>query len=74
VTGLLNPDVKKRLGTKNGFQEIAKHPWMSNLDVNKIIQKKVKSPFIPEFMESNMLQNFDKKLEKEAVSSIMPMQ
>ena len=74
MTGLLNPDVKKRLGTKNGFQEIANHPWMSNLDVNKIIQKKVKSPFIPEFMESNMLQNFDKKLEKEAVSSIMPMQ
>jgi len=73
VVGLLNPDPKKRLGAKKGFEEVSKHPWLSSLDVTNIMNKKVTSPFIPEFMESNMLQNFDKKLEKEAVNSIMPV-
>jgi len=50
-----------RLG-KGGWKEVKDHPWLKPLYANKILKKQVKSPFIPEFQESNLLLNFDKNV------------
>jgi serum/glucocorticoid-regulated kinase 2 len=47
INKLLNKDPTIRLGTKGGIDEILKHPWFSDVDIQAVIDKKVPSPYIP---------------------------
>ena len=46
ITKLLERDPASRLGT-NGHQEVMNHPWFSDIDFDKILNKEVKAPFKP---------------------------
>lgn len=30
-----------------GFDDVRKHPWLKNVDWNKLLKKEVKSPYMP---------------------------
>ena len=55
VNRLLMRKPKLRLGY-NGIDELKKHPWMKDIDWEKLANKKIKPPFVPDNKE-----NFDKK-------------
>ena len=51
LAGFLERDVTKRLGCKpdgEGFQDIRSHPWFSSLDWDKLENKQLPPPFIPD--------------------------
>lgn len=35
-----------RLGA-SGFDDVRKHPWLKNVDWNKLLRKEIKSPYVP---------------------------
>ncbi|CAD8097544.1 unnamed protein product [Paramecium primaurelia] len=45
---LMIKDPSKRLGSKNGVDDILAHPWFQDVDIAKYIQKKVDPPYIPD--------------------------
>ena len=49
ICKLLNKKKSKRLGAIDDYEEVLSHPWFSEFDIDDIIAKKVKAPFIPEF-------------------------
>ena len=53
---LLQRKPKKRLGY-NGVKEIKAHPWMSDINWDLLMQKKLEAPYVP----SSHKENFDKK-------------
>lgn len=42
LRGLLEKDIEKRLGFREGFQEIKRHPWLEGVDWNGVLQRKLK--------------------------------
>lgn len=51
LTSLLDRDVTRRLGCKpdgEGLRDIREHPWLSSLDWDKLENKQVQPPFIPD--------------------------
>ena len=54
INGLLMRKPKERIGY-NGIRELKEHKWMKNVKWDDILNKKMKSPFIPKGEE-----NFDK--------------
>lgn len=57
---LLEKDPAGRLGTKEGIDEIIRHPWFSNIDFNQLLSKQIEPPFKPK-LSSDILDvsNFD---------------
>jgi len=47
ISSLLSKDPSTRLG-KNGGEEIKAHPWFNEWRWDKLEQKKIKAPYIPE--------------------------
>ena len=41
------------------------HPWFSDLDWTKLLEKEIKAPFIPEVSGDSFLKNFDDEFTKE---------
>ena len=48
LSHLLTTDVTKRFGNlKNGADDIKKHRWFYHIDWMKILERKVKPPYLP---------------------------
>lgn len=61
VRKLLTADRTKRYGClKSGAEDIKKHKWFKGIDWNKVLQRKVKPPYLPSFKAPNDTSNFDK--------------
>jgi len=62
VRAFLERDITKRLGCgPTGFEDIKNHPFFSDIDWEKLVQKGVQPPFVP---DSNKV-NFDATFELE---------
>jgi hypothetical protein len=63
------------MGTRDGIREILTHPWLSDIDHDKLLKMKIEAPFKPT-LSSNALDvtNFDKTFtnEEAVVSVIQP--
>lgn len=57
--GLLMKNAKQRLGSVVGAVELMHHPWFADLDWNKLLLKKIKSPIKSWISESSWETNFD---------------
>ena len=74
ITQLLEKDPKKRIGYNGGIQEIVKHEWFSNYDVDKLLNKEYDAPYIPKLTDSlEDVSWFDKEFTSEDLTqSIIP--
>ena len=54
---------EKRLGAENGIEEIFKHEFFKNLDIEKLKEKKLDPPYKPEIADGE-LKFFDQRLVK----------
>ena len=73
IKNLLQKDPTKRLGYADGAAALIQHPWLSELDCDKISNMKVQAPYVPE-LDDDMLDtsNFDSKLTaEEAVETVL---
>lgn len=48
VTQLLNKEKSQRLGAVNDVDDILAHPWFADIDINKMLERKLKPPFKPQ--------------------------
>jgi serine/threonine kinase 32 len=48
INRLLKRKAAERLGSK-GIEEVLAHPWLKEIDWNKMLSKKYPSPFLPNF-------------------------
>lgn len=73
---MLEKDPTNRLGTKEGFDEIMKHPFFSSLDFSELVNKKIDPPFKPKLSADVFdVSNFDSQFtSEEAVNSVIPTQ
>ncbi|CAO3644219.1 unnamed protein product [Cunninghamella blakesleeana] len=54
IKGLLTREVPERLGVgKEGFEKLKAHPWFRSIDWDKLEEKKMESPFIPDDKRAN---------------------
>jgi serum/glucocorticoid-regulated kinase 2 len=60
ISKLLDKDPAKRLGSKNGVDEILGHPFFASINFDELLIKKIEAPFKPK-LSSNVLDvsNFD---------------
>jgi serine/threonine protein kinase len=60
ISKLLDKDPAKRLGSKNGVDEILSHPFFASINFDELLIKKIEAPFKPK-LSSNVLDvsNFD---------------
>lgn len=52
ITKLLDKDKATRLG-RGGGQEVLSHPFFTGIDINAILKREVKAPFIPAPFQAN---------------------
>merc|ERR1712127_525392 len=73
ITALLEKDPAKRMGTRDGIREVLAHPWLQDIDHDKLQKCKIEAPFKPT-LTSNVLDvtNFDKQFtQEEAIVSVI---
>ncbi|KAL0224615.1 hypothetical protein RCL1_002527 [Eukaryota sp. TZLM3-RCL] len=69
LTGLLQRDVSKRLGTgPEGVQRIKQHRFFEGVDWDGLLKKTVQMPFIPVTKSAVDVSNFDPCFTQEPVS------
>lgn len=56
---MLNKDRKHRLGQNNDVNDILLHPWFKDLDIEKLLKKKLAAPYVPTVDGQTDLRNFD---------------
>lgn len=73
ITKLLSKDPKERLGTNNGVDEIAHHPWFADIDIDKLLKCKIAPPFKPECSADPLdVSHFDEMFTaEEAIVSVI---
>lgn len=70
---MLNKDRKQRLGQNNDVDDILLHPWFKDLDIEKLLKKKLPAPFVPKVESKTDLRNFDPDVVgAELTDSIIP--
>ena len=47
ISNLLIKEPENRIGSDGGIDQILKHPWFSDIDINKLLNKELPPPFIP---------------------------
>ncbi|KAK4517095.1 uncharacterized protein ATC70_000425 [Mucor velutinosus] len=58
---LLTTDLTQRYGNlKRGYHDICEHKWFASLDFDKLIQRKIKPPYIPHLKNDGDASNFDR--------------
>ena len=62
ILKLLDKNPSTRLGSVADSLEVMSHPWFSDIDFDKLIQKKLPAPFIPD------LENWEKNFDKDFIS------
>ena len=68
IINLLNIDPDKRLGSgKNGADNIKKHPFFSDIDWDKALEKKIIPPFIPKIEDDTDIKYFEKSLAESPI-------
>ena len=65
IQKLLEKDQTKRLGSQSDSLEIISHPWFSDMDFKKLLDRKLEAPFQPDIM--NWEKNFDDEFINEKV-------
>ncbi|KAM3134690.1 hypothetical protein pb186bvf_013165 [Paramecium bursaria] len=68
LTALLKKKPNERLGSKSDAEEIKKHPWFKKMDFNKLLNRELKSPFVPEVTNDLDLQNFNPAIVEETIN------
>ena len=70
---LLIKNQDERLGSKDGFNEIKKHPFFNGFDFDAMENRKIPAPFKPEFKDALDVTNFDEEYtSEEVVTSEIP--
>jgi serine/threonine protein kinase len=60
LAGLLRKDPNKRLGSlKAGEDDICGHSWLANIDVDKLREKEIKPPKVPQIKDPLDTSNFE---------------
>lgn len=59
IVKLLSKNPRKRLGSEADSLEVLSHPWFESLDWTDLLERKLKSPYIPETSGTNWIHNFD---------------
>lgn len=67
INKLLVKSQSRRLGSEADSLEVLSHPWFSDLDWSKLLERKLKAPFVPEVSGDKWLKNFDKEFTDEQV-------
>ena len=64
----MDKNPRTRLGAQNDYEELLSHAWFSDIDVEKIINKQIEAPFLPELTADIFdVSNFDQEyLNKKA--------
>lgn len=65
INKLLTKDPVTRLGAMADSLEVLSHPWFKDLDWSKLLERKLKAPFVPEVTGDAWLKNFDEEFTKE---------
>ena len=65
IVKLLDKDQKTRFGSASDSLEILSHDWFKDIDLTKLLEKKLKSPFQPDLL--NWEKNFDDEFIKERI-------
>ena len=65
IRKLLTKDPNTRLGSMADSLEVLSHPWFKGLDWSKLLERKLKAPFVPEVSGDTWLKNFDDEFTKE---------
>ena len=47
ISNLLIKEPENRIGSDGGIDQILNHPWFSDIDVKKLLNKELPPPFIP---------------------------
>ena len=48
ITGLLDKNPAKRLGSNGDADQIVNHPWFKDIDWDKLMKKQIKAKFVPD--------------------------
>jgi len=59
VRKLLRRPVDRRLGTKDGAQELKSHPFFHDTDWDRVLRGEYEPPYLPEVSSETDVQNFD---------------
>jgi serum/glucocorticoid-regulated kinase 2 len=75
ITKLLVKDQTKRIGSQADSLEILSHPWFADLDISRLLERKLKAPFVPEVADGKWEKNFDDDFINEKIreSDINPV-
>lgn len=65
INKLLTKDANTRLGAQADSLEVLSHPWFKDLDWSKLLERKLKAPFVPEVSGDAWLKNFDEEFTRE---------
>ena len=60
VLKLLEKDKKTRLGVENDIDEILEHPYFKTIDLDALLKKEIKPPYLPEFKNKDDLGSYFK--------------
>ena len=71
INKVLDKNPATRLGAQGGVDELLAHPWLSTLDSNDILAKKIEAPMKPKLSNDPLdVSNFEDGLE--TVQTYMP--
>ena len=59
ISKMLEKDYKKRLGAKNGMDDVINHPYFKNFEFDKLMKKDLEPPYLPN-IDGNENKYFEK--------------
>ncbi len=70
IIKLLDKDRASRMGTNGGAKEILSHPLFKKIDMNKVYNKTMEPPFMPDMKKSENMKYFN--MNKDTEDTIIP--